>query len=602
MKKKFYVIMFAVLAFALVLGACGGPAPAAPAAEGEEPPAAEEGEEAEAAGYEGPKTVSFPLGYGDIPTLDPAKAEDSSSIQVITLTFPGVTRVNEETSVVEPSMATHWDVSDDGLTYTFHLKEGVPWVKYDEVMGEVVEVTDEEGNVRYVTADDFYFGFIRGLKAETGSPYAYILDMVLEGAEDFHYADEADRDETAVGVKVIDDLTLELTFVKPGVFNAAVAGMWMGYAQPSWVIEELGDRWFEPGNIESFGPFALKDWVHDYNATIIKNPFWSVAADEYTPESTIDEVELRFLDSTESLAEYEGNVIDISPVPAEDMDRVKADAVLGAEYIQGPMFCSYYYGFNTSMPPMDDVRVRKAFSLAIDRAGLIDNVLKGAQTPSRWVENPGLAGAPTLETHPEAGIGTDVEAAKVLFQEYLDETGQTAADLDVTILHNESTGHALIAETIQAMWRDALGVEVKIAAQEWKVYLELVDGPNAPQVFRLGWCLDYPDANNFTHELFALCGNSNACKAGAVFGGIQWFNEEYEALMDQAAEETDNAKRQDLYAQANTILHFEDAAVAPIYWYGRQTVTKPYITRTFGVGGQEDFTKWDVDMEAKMSQ
>ena len=200
------------------------------------------------------------------------------------------------------------------------------------------------------------------------------------------------------------------------------------------------------------------------------------------------------------------------------------------------------------------------------------------------------------------GIGYDPVAAAAELQAYLDETGQTAADLDVTILHNESTGHALIAETIQAMWKDTLGVEVKIAAQEWKVYLDLTDGPDAPQVFRLGWCLDYPDANNFTHELFALCGNSNQCENGAVYGGIQWLNQEYEDLMDAAAAETDNAKRQDLYAQASTILHYTDAAVAPIYWYGRQTLSKPYITRTFGVGGQEDFTKWDVDMEAKMSQ
>jgi oligopeptide transport system substrate-binding protein len=598
MKRKYYVLLIAVLIFATVLSACG-PA-AAPAAEGEAAPAAEEGGEAEAAAYDGPKTVSFPLGYGDIPTLDPSKAEDTSSIQADILMFPGVTRPNEETSVVEPAMAEKWDVSDDGLTYTFYLRQGVPWVKYDEVKGEVVEVVDADGVVRTVTANDFYYGFIRTLKKETGSPYAYILDMVMEGAEDFHYADEADRDETTVGVKVVDDYTIELTFKNPGLFNAAVAGMWMGYAQPSWVIEELGDRWFEPGNIETYGPYTLKDWVHDYDATLIKNPFW--VGTEYLPEPKIDEVNLRFLDPIESLAQYEAGTIDITNVPAEDMDRVKADAVLSAEYNEFPEFCSYYYGFNTASPPMDDVRVRRAFSLAIDRAGLIDNVLKGAQTPARWVANPGLAGAPTMETHPEAGIGYDATAAAAELQAYLDETGQKAEDLDVTLLHNESSGHALIAETIQAMWKDTLGVEVKIAAQEWKVYLEAVDGPNAPQVFRLGWCQDYPDANNFTHELFGLCGNSNACQQGAVYGGIQYFNQEYEDLMDQAAAETDNAKRQDLYAEAADLLYNTDAAVAPIYWYGAQALTKPWVTRTFGVGGHEYFDKWDVDMEAKMSQ
>jgi oligopeptide transport system substrate-binding protein len=594
MKRKYYVLLITVLIFATVLSACG-PA-AAPAAEGEAAPAAEGGE----AAYDGPKTVSFPLGYGDIPTMDPSKAEDTSSIQAAMLMFPGVTFTNEVTSAVEPGMAESWTTSDDGLVLTFKLLQGVPWVKYDEVKGEVVEVLDEEGVVRTVTANDFLFGFIRTLKKETGSPYAYILDTLLEGAEDFHYADAADRDETAVGVKAVDDYTLELTFREPGLFNAAVAGMWMGYAQPSWVIEELGDRWFEPGNVETYGPYTLKDWVHDYDATLIKNPFW--VGTEYMPVPKIDEVNLRFLDATESLAQFEAGTIDVTNVPAEDMDRVKTDPVLSANYKEFPDLCSYYYGFNTSLAPMDDVRVRRAFSLAIDRQGLIDNVLKGAQTPARWVENPALAGAPTMETHPDAGIGYDPVAAAAELQAYLDETGQTAADLDVTLLHNESTGHALIAETIQAMWKDTLGVEVKISAQEWGTYLELTDGPDAPQIFRLGWCPDYPDANNYSRDLFALCGNSNACKEGEVYGGIQWFNQEYEDLLDQAALETDNAKRQDLYAAAGEIIFVDEAAIAPIYFYGSQALTQPWVTRTYSVDNHQRFDKWDVDMEAKMSQ
>jgi len=601
MNKKFYVIMFAVLSFAMILGACT-PEEVAKVEEIVEEAVVEVEEvvEEEVAVDDGPKVLNYPLGYGDIPTLDPSKAQDTSSIQLDILMFPGVTRAHEVTSVVEPAMATSWDVSDDGTVYTFHIMEGISWVTYDEVAGEVVEVTDDEGAVRYVTADDFYYGFIRSLKSETGSPYAYVLDMVLAGSEDFHYADAADRDETTVGVKVIDAQTLELTFLKPGLFNASVAGMWMGHAQPSWVVEELGDRWFEPGNIETYGPYTLKDWVHDYSATLIKNPFWD--GTEYSPAPAIDEVVFRFLDPIPALAEYEAGSMDVAAVPSEDMDRVKADDVLSAEYVQSGVFCSYYYGFNTGAPPMDDARVRRAFSLAIDRAGLIDNVLKGAQTPARWVANPGLAGAPTLETHPEAGIGYDPVAAVAELQAYLDETGQTAADLDITLLHNESSGHALIAETIQAMWKDTLGVEVKIAAQEWKVYLELTDGPDAPQIFRLGWCQDYPDANNFTHELFAICGSSNTCDKGEVYGGIQYLNQEYEDLMDKAAEETDNAVRQDLYAEAADLLYYTDAAVAPIYWYGRQTLTKPYVTRTFGMGGHEYFDKWDVDMAAKMSQ
>jgi oligopeptide transport system substrate-binding protein len=597
MKKSVKYLLFALVVGSMLLSACAGGA--APAAEGGEAAPAASGDEA--AAYDGPKVLNATLGHGDIPTLDPSKAQDTSSIQMDILMFPGVTRPNEETSVVENVMADSFDLSDDGTVYTFNLKKDVYWVKYDEVAGEVVQVLDEEGNPRVVTADDFYYGFIRTLKAETASPYAYVLGMTLAGAEEFNYAEPEERDETTVGVKVIDANTLELTFINPGVFNAAIAGMWMGYAQPSWLIEEVGDRWFEPGIIQTYGPYTLKDWIHDYEATLVKNPFW--VGTEFSPEPAIDEVNFRFLDEPEALAEYEAGNVDWSNVPGEDMDRVKADPVLSAEYFQGTEFCSYYYGFNTSLEPVDDARVRRALSMAIDRQGLIDAVLKGAQQPSRWVANPGLAGAPTLETHPDAGIGTDLEAAKAELQSYLDEKGVAAADLDLTLLFNDTTGHKNIAEAIQAMWKDTLGVEVKLAAQEWKVYLETTDGPDAPQIFRLGWCQDYPDANNFTKELFGKCGNSNTCDSdGNLYGGLQYFNQDYEDLLNQAALETDNAKRQDLYAAAADIIYGTDAAVAPIYWYGIQSVTKPYVTRTYGVGGQEYYDKWDIDMAAKMAQ
>lgn len=598
MKKNLRYLLFALVIGSMLLSACQS-TDAAPAAQdgGDEAPAAS-GEEA---AYDGPKVLNFTLGHGDIPTLDPSKAQDTSSIQMDILMFPGVTRPNEETSVVEAVMASSWDLSDDGTVYTFYLKEDVVWVKYDEVLGEVVQVLDEEGNPRIVTADDFYYGFIRTLKAETASPYAYLLGMSMVGANEFNTADAADRDETAVGVKVIDEYTLELTFINPGVFNAAIAGMWMGYAQPSWSIEEIGDRWFEPGIIQTYGPYTLKDWIHDYEATLVKNPFW--VGTEFSPEPAIDEVNFRFLDDPEALVEFEAGNVDVANVPGEDMDRVKADEVLSGQYYEAAQFCSYYYGFNTSLPPVDDARVRRALSMAIDRQGLIDAVLKGAQTPAHWVANPGLAGAPTLDTHPDAGVSTDLEAAKAELQSYLDEKGVAAADLDLTLLFNDTTGHKNIAEAIQAMWKDTLGVEVKLAAQEWKVYLDTTDGPDAPQIFRLGWCQDYPDANNFSKELFGECGNSNTCDAdGNLYGGLQYFNADYEDLLSQAALETDNAARQDLYAAAADIIYGTDAAVAPIYWYGTQVVTKPYVTRTFGVGGQEYFDKWDIDMAAKMSQ
>lgn len=554
------------------------------------------------------KVLEVALGPGDIPTLDPSRAQDTSSIQVAQELFGGVTTADEVTNETQPGIAASYEISEDGTVYTFKLLDNIYWVKYDEALGEVVQVMDDADPPapRKVTANDFLYGFLRTLNADVASPYSYVLNNVLAGGAEYNAA-ATDEERAAlvdgVGVKVIDDLTLEITFKSAAAYNASIAGMWMGYAQPSWVIEEKGDRWIEPGIIQSYGPYALKEWIHDYSATLIANPFWP--GTEYIPAPKIKIVNLRFIDTPEALAEYEAGNMDTSGVDTANLDRVKADPVLSKELVVAPNFCSYYYGMNTSKPPMDDARVRRAFSLAVDRQSLIDNVLKGGQIAAQWLENPGLAGAPTLEAYPDLGIKYDAEAAKALLNEYLTEKGITADQLDVSLQFNTSAGHQLIAESLQLMWAETLGVNVKLLNQEWKVHLAMMDGPDAAQIFRTGWCLDYPDANNFTKDLIAIGGSSNQTKPGAPgvpYGGIQWLNPEYEALIAAAAAELDPAKRAELYAQATQIAIVDDAVVIPIYWYSRNTVTKPYLTRTFSSGGHERYEKWDIDMEAKLGQ
>lgn len=605
MRTKKWLTIFGILtALMFAISACQPTPTAAPATDSptaSEAPATAAPEEAP---VDAVKELNFALGLGDIPTLDPSRAQDTSSIQVAKELFPGLTQGDEVTNVLQPAMAT-FDISEDGTVYTFHILENVYWVKYDEVLGEVVQVMDDQETPqpRTVNANDFAYGFFRTLDAATASPYVYVLNNVLVGGAEYNAAATAEEQaalKDAVGIKVIDDMTLELTFKAPAAYNAAIAGMWMGYAQPSWLIAEKGDRWIEPGIIQSYGPFVLSEWVHDYSATMVANPFW--AGTDSIPVSKIQIVNFRFIDDPEALAEYEAGNMDTSRVDSGNLDRVKADPVLSAELVVAPNFCSYYYGFNTSKPPMDDVRVRRAFSMAVDRQSLVDNVLKGGQIPAQWLENPGLAGAPTLEKYPDGGIKYDIEAAKALLQEYLDEKGMTADQLDISLQYNTNAGHQLIAESIQLQWADSLGVNVKLLNQEWKVHLEMMDGPDAAQIFRTGWCLDYPDANNFTKDLIAIGGSSNQTAPsapGVPYGGIQWLNPEYEALIAQAAAELDNDARMDLYNQANTIAMYDDAVVIPIYWYSRNTVTKPYVTRTFSSGGHEAFEKWDIDMAAK---
>jgi len=422
---------------------------------------------------------------------------------------------------------------------------------------------------------------------------------VMVGAADFNNG--VTDDFATVGVKVIDDATIALTYLQPAVYNVQISGLWVARPQPKWVIEgdcdgavqARGERWTEPGFFQSYGPFTMSEWVHDSNMTIVKNPFWP--GNEAQPIPKIDEIQFSMLDEAVAFSDYEAGNLDAAGVPLGDLDRVKSDPVLSLELYNGVNLCSYYYGFNITAPFVDDVRVRRALSQAVDRQSLVDNVLKGGQQPAQWFARPGLAGAPTMEDHPDLGIKSDPVAAKADLQSYLDEKKLTVDQVDITLMFNTSSGHQKIAEAIQQMWKDTLGLNVKLVNQEWAVYLETVKGADTPQVWRMGWCPDYPDVNNYDNEVFGPNGSSNPYGSdGKPSGGVFWESPEYQALMKAGAVETDNTKRVEIYSEAEQLLVYGDAVIIPIYWYARNTCTKPYVVRTFGTGGQEEFAKWDI--------
>jgi oligopeptide transport system substrate-binding protein len=560
------------------------PAPAAPAAKPKRP-----------------NIIRAQSGVGDISTLDPSVAEDTASITVIEDAFVGLTRLEEVTDALEPGMATKWDISPDGKVYTFKLRNDVPWVKWDGAKKKVVKVPtcpDKDGKAkdRLVTAKDFEYGILRALKPETASPYAYVLAFVVEGADKFNSGEITDT--AKVGVKALDDWTLEVKFKEPAAYNANIIGLWTAMPIPKWIVEgddctqARADKWIEPGFFQSFGPFTLKEWIHDSTLTMIKNPFWP--GDKATPQAKVDEVTFSMIDVVPALAEFEAGNMDWTNMPLADMDRVKSDPKLSKMLNISPSLCTYFYGFNTKAKVVDDVRVRRALSMAVDREGLIKNVTKGEQEPAQWFSRPGLSAAPTIKTHPNLGVKYDPEAAKKLLDEYLKEKNTSADKLDITLMFNTNSGHQKIAEAIQQMWKDKLGISVKLTNQEFKVFLQTTKSKDTPQVWRSGWCLDYPDANNFLREVMAVGGSDNPAEKGVPYGGINWKNDKFEELVKQAAVEMDPAKRVELYAQAEQIFVYDDAAIIPIYWYTNVQVTQPWIKRTYSSGGHERYEKWEV--------
>jgi oligopeptide transport system substrate-binding protein len=535
------------------------------------------------AAQDGGKVLRTDIGASDVPTLDPAIATDSSSIQMLEMTYIGLTAINEE-SATEPGLATEWTVTEnaDGTaTYTFTLLQGVPWVRYNPESGAVEELTDDAGNVRYVTAHDFVYGWLRTLDPATAGDYAYVLAPQVQGGVEFNGGSGAAED---VGISAVDDYTLEVIAPPQNVvYTPSVFGLWMARPQPQWIIEEAGEFWIEPENFASYGPYALKEWPRGESITLIKNPFWP--GTEFVPQAKIDELVFYVLDETTALARYEAGELDrTDTVSVADIPRIQADPTLSQEYSSDPQSCTYYAGFSVGIAPMDNVHLRRALSYAVDRQDIIDNILQGGQFPAPFFSNPTMNAAPLVENFPDLGIGYDPDMALAELDLALADLGLSdASELPpITYLFNTSSAHQAIGEALQAMWADELGVQVELTVQEFATYL---DQRATFPVWRAGWCSDYPDNNNFLFDVFHSSSQNN---------DTGWSNPDFDALVEQAAAETDTATRIDLYSQAEDILIVQDAAIIPIYFYSANEMTKPYVERTFALGGQQYFYNWDI--------
>lgn len=527
-----------------------------------------------------------PIGAGDFTTADPALVTDYASAQITSETHYALVRGKEDNlNDIQPGMASKWEVSADGLTITFTIRTGIPWVKWDG--SAVVEAKDDAGNVLNVTAKDFEYGLKRTLDPATASEYAYVFTSIIKGAAEFNGSKETGDALTAlrdaVGVKATEDQTLVVTLTQPASYAINILTLTNAAAQPQAAIEKSGATWFEPGNSLSYGPYVISEWKHDTSLTLTKNPFWPGI--ENSPKPTIDQVVFTMLDEAATFNNYQAGTIDVAKVPLADLDRVRADEAYKTELAEAPVLNSAYYGFTVTKPPFDDVRVRLAFSQAIDRQAIVDNVTKSG-IAARWFSRPGIAAAPTLEKYPDLGVGYDPDKAKASLDEYLKEKGITVDQLPpITLLLYANDTVSKVAEVVQQMWQETLGVNVQIVSQEFRTYLQTIQN-DPPGVYALGWTADYADANNFLREVFRSNSGNNF---------THWKNDAYDKLVDDAAAETDIDKRTELYAQAEDILIAKDAVIAPMYWGTRIFVTKPNIVRTVSqINGDERLEKWSI--------
>lgn len=507
-------------------------------------------------------TVSEPT------TLDPNLAEDYYSITPIEQMFLGLTNINNVTNEVEPELAESWETSADGTVWTFKMRSDAKW-----------------SDGKPVTAQDVEYSVKRAIKPETASPYAYVLYIIKNAKAINQTVVPTDTyDIETLGVKAIDDTTVQFTLEAPASYFLSISSMWTLRPVPSWAIEANGDAWTDPANIVVNGPYKVTEWQAGQSLTFVKNPDYYNAAGVQ-----IDRVEVSVItDQNTEVALYESGELDVAgegaaSLPAEQVERIRADGALNAELHEGPRASTTYVGFTMTKPPFDNVLVRKAFSAAIDRETMVREVV-GSGVPATQFAPKGVFGAPD----PEVGIQSDPEQAK----QWLAEAGYPNGEgfPTVTYRYFSNTLEEALAQALQAMWKETLNVNVELEAQEFPVFLAGLkpDVPveEMPEMWRLGWGADYPDENNFVYEVFHCTDSTNYPRAACT---------EADELAKQAGVETDLDKRKEMYKQVETLMFQEEVRVAPYYHRGYTILTKPYVKRAYTTFAPVNWDTWRIE-------
>ncbi|MBB6730737.1 peptide ABC transporter substrate-binding protein [Cohnella zeiphila] len=490
-----------------------------------------------------PKEFRFTL--VEPPSLDPSLLKDAQSVIVGKGLFEGLTRLNNA-GEPEPAVATDWDVSDDGKTYTFHLRNDMKWSNGDPV-----------------TAHDFEFAWKRTLSQETASPYAYFLFYLVNGEK--YNAGEASADD--VGVKALDDYTLEAKLNNATPYFLSLVAHNSYWPEDQKVVDAKPDWASEASTIVTNGPFLLKDWEHNSQLVMTKNPDYFDKDNIHFDQVTITMVE----EASTVFNMFQTDKIDwigaqAGSVPTDQVQKVIADGTAKVQPVAG----TYYYEFNTTKKPFDNADIRKAFSMAIDRQAVIDNVTKANQTPAFGLVPPSIAGTggkKFRELYPDDYFTENVDEAKKLLAQGLQEEKLSKLPA-VTLLYNTDQGHKAIAEAIADMWRKNLGVEVKVTNQEWETFLNTRTAQQF-DIARSGWGADFNDAINFTYDLIHSKSGNNDGK---------YSNPEVDKLLDDSLTTTDDKARLDKIAQAEKTAMADDMAELPIYYYTTVTMLKPGFT------------------------
>ncbi len=513
------------------------------------------------------------------PTLDPLLATDPPTIQIDQLLFANLIQLSESDGSPQAGLARDWLVSSDGLVWEFRLRDDAKWVQYDVSTGNIT-------SQRPVTAQDVVYSVRRLFDPRTASGYAAKFAPLLHNADRFISADprtspnDLARFANDLGVKAVDDHTVQFQLNAPVSAFPTIVGAWLGRVVPHEVIEDNGVSWTDIGAMWTSGPYVLVDREPFRFLLLRKNPL-------YYDADNVEIERLRFRlipDIASALDAYLRGELDTTDpygsIEGANFDRVTADPALTRDLKMLPGLCTTYIGFNTSKPPFNNAQMRQAFAQALNRNDLVTRVFKLGE-PARWFTPPQVNGAPD----PNADIGVDFNAplAKTTFDGVRAAGGPPLPALTFGTNTNPLFLDAAVA-AIQN-WRATLAASITVDDSEWTTYLKTVQ-TDPPPLFRMGYCGSYPDAHTFAYEAF---------HSGSPFNFTKWSSPVYDQLVEQAARETDVLKRRLLYSRAEKILVEEQAVIIPLIWSQRASLTRPRVQRTYAtMEGYDRIENWKV--------
>jgi oligopeptide transport system substrate-binding protein len=486
------------------------------------------------------KAQTLLLGNGAEPEdLDPQVVTIYTDQNILLSLFEGLTAVDEKTSLAVPAQAKSWEVSGDGLTWTFHLRDGLRW-----------------SNGEALTAGDFVASWKRILSPALGAEYANLL-YPIKNAEAFNRGRVADAG--ALGLSAPDPLTVKVLLESPVPYFAVLV------AQPPWypvnprvldrfgAMAKRGTLWTRPGNLVGNGPFTLQEWVPNSRITVARNPaYWNAGTVTlrkimFFPTEDPDTEERDFragqLHVTYSL-----------PVAKVGAYRRDAPGLLRVD----PFLQTFFLRFNVKRPPFDDPRVRRALALAINRDIIAERVLSGGYPAAHSLTPPDCGGYTA-----RARVDLDAEQARRLLAEAGHAGGKGIAPFEVQV-RNDGV-QPPVMEAIQAMWSKELGIRVTLATLEQKTWIQNQQTLNYT-VSTAGWAGDFLDPDTFL-DLFVTDGGNN---------WTGWSDRAYDHLIDQAARTADPGARFEIFQKAEAYL-LEQAPVTPLFFGARTYLIDPAV-------------------------